>query len=148
MFGFIAIAATLQSNPLEKELIRLTEEYVEAVRTYNIKRMSDFFHPSYLEISPRGVVEDKAQILKSFDLPEERRFVANRVTLSDWKMSFPRRDLASVTFKQTYVFIRNEKEFIINVRVSTTWLNEKRKWVMTLQQSAPLDFPKPPKSSN
>lgn len=131
----------------EQEVISATTDYVEAVRTYNISKMSTFFHPAYLEVSPRGQVEDKAAILKSFDLPPEKRFMASRVDLTEWKIAFPRKDFASATFKQTYVFFRNEKEFKLNLRVSATWIKERRNWVMTLQQSTILDAP-PVRPSN
>lgn len=141
MIPAFSFAIVVQATAQDQALIKLTEEYVEAVRTYDIKRMADFFHPSYLEISPRGMVEDKAAILKSFDLPVEKRFVASKVLLADWKIAYPRKDLASATFKQTYIFVRNEKEFKINVRVSATWMKDRKNWVMTLQQSTILDAP-------
>ncbi len=141
MFAFIALHSIAFALSPEQEVMAATVDYVEAVRTYNVPKMSSFFHPAYLEVSPRGTVEDKAAILKSFDIPEEKRFVAAKVDLAEWKIAFPRKDFASATFKQTYTFVRKEKEFKINLRVSATWLKERRNWVMTLQQSTILDAP-------
>lgn len=147
MFALFALHALSSALAPEQEVMAATADYVEAVRTYNISKMSSFFHPAYLEVSPRGQVEDKEAILKSFDLPEEKRFVASKVELTEWKLAFPRKDFASATFKQTYTFVRKEREFKINLRVSATWIKERRNWVMTLQQSTILDAP-PVKPSN
>jgi hypothetical protein len=133
-----ALAITLTP---QYELKASILEYVEAVRTYNILKMESFFHPSYLEISPRGLVEDKSAILKSFDVPLEKRFVASKVDISEWKFATPKKDQVTSTFKQTYIFIRNEKEFKINIRVGSNWIREGRKWIMTFQQSTVLDTP-------
>ena len=141
MFALLALHSLSYALSPEQEVMKATTDYVEAVRTYNIQKMGTYFHPAYLEVSPRGQVEEKAAIFKSFDLPEEKRFMATRVDLTEWKIAFPRKDFASATFKQTYLFLRNEKEFKINVRVSATWIKERRSWVMTLQQSTILDAP-------
>lgn len=141
MIPALAFALLSQTSSTDQALMKLTEEYVEAVRTYDIKRMAEFFHPAYLEVSPRGIVEDKTAILKSFDLPAEKRFVATQVVLTEWKLAHPRKDLATATFKQTYVFVRNEKEMKINLRVSATWIKDRKNWVMTQQQSTVLDAP-------
>ncbi len=141
MVALVVLHSLVLALSPEQEVMAATVDYVEAVRTYNIPKMGTYFHPAYLEVSPRGTVEDKGEILKSFDLPAEKRFMASRVDLSEWKIAFPRKDFASATFKQAYTFVRKEKEFKINLRVSATWVKERRSWVMTLQQSTILDAP-------
>lgn len=137
MLNFVLLA-TLVEDP-EAEIKSLTATYVQATLDFDLKTFDQIFHADYMEVSPVGTVDNRAQIIKSYDYPPEKRPPApSSFALSEWLIKFPTPEIATLTYKQVYTLTRNGQSTELPLRISATWIKTDAGWKMLLQQLTPI----------
>lgn len=137
MLNFVLLAA-LMADP-EAEIKTLTTTYVQATLDFDLKTFEQIFHADYMEVSPVGTVDNRAQIIKSYDYPPEKRPPApSSFALSEWQFKFPTPEIATLTYKQVYTLTRNGQPTELPLRISATWIKTESGWKMLLQQLTPI----------
>ena len=132
----VTTSAYAQKSPSdEKQILKLTDDWVQALVTKDRKRLDQIIAPEFTFIEPDGTVKDRAEYLK--DRSSERD-VTETFENVDLKVEvYGNAAVASAVARIT--LRRDGSRYHLRLRWKELWLKRKGEWQVLVSQATPAN---------